>query len=103
MLFPTAPWLATALVNVTGALLMGLLHALTLPGGRMPLGVRWRQAILGGYLGGFTTFSILSAETLAFIDDGQLAAATANLAGGLTLALLAVMLGHALGARWKAA
>ncbi len=103
MLLPHAPWLATALVNVTGAFLIGLLHALTLPGGRLPLGVRWRQAMLGGYLGGFTTFSILSAETLALIDAGQLGAATTNLAGGLTLALLAVTLGHALGARWKAA
>lgn len=91
------PWLATAIVNVAGALLMGWLHAVSLPGGRLPLAVRSRQFLLAGCLGGFTTFSILSAETLAMLMAGAVGTAAANMLGSLALALAAVALGFRLG------
>ncbi|MCC5887505.1 MAG: CrcB family protein [Gammaproteobacteria bacterium] len=97
--FAELPELGTALVNVSGALLMGLLHVVTLPAGRWPMPVGLRQALLAGFLGGFTTFSILSMETLMLLQAGQLPAATLNLFGSLGLALLAVAAGHALGER----
>lgn len=93
------PMLGTALVNVSGAFLIGLLHALTLPGGRLPLPAQLRQALLAGYLGGFTTFSMLSAETLALLQTGHFLTAAANLFGSLALALLAVVGGHGIGLR----
>jgi len=93
------PVLGTALVNVSGAFLIGLLHVMTLPEGRLPLRTGLRQALLAGFLGGFTTFSILSAETLALLQGGQPMAAATHLFGSLTLALLAVVAGHAIGFR----
>lgn len=93
------PMLGTALVNVIGAFLMGLLHVVTLPGGRLPLPAMLRQMLLAGFLGGFTTFSMLSAETLALLQNGEPAAAAANLLGSLALVLLAVLVGHNIGVR----
>ena len=97
--FAALPMLGTALVNVSGAFLIGLLHVATLPEGRLPLPVYLRQALLAGYLGGFTTFSILSAETLALLQAGQMLTAMGNLFGSLGLALLAVSAGYSLGLR----
>ncbi len=91
------PWLATAIVNIVGALLMGWLHAVSLPSGRLPLGVRTRQFLLAGCLGGFTTFSILSAETLEMLMTGAVGLAAINMVGSLTLALAAVALGFRFG------
>lgn len=95
--FTTLPTLGTAVVNISGAFLIGLLHVVTLPEGRLPLPVYLRQALLAGYLGGFTTFSILSAETLTLLQTGQTLAAMINLFGSLSAALLAVAAGHAMG------
>lgn len=91
--------LGTALVNVSGAFLMGLLHVLTQPGGRLPLPDGLRQALLTGYLGAFTTFSMLSAETLALLQGGEMLMAAAHLFCSLVLVLLAVMAGHGIGVR----
>lgn len=96
------PMLGTGLVNVSGAFLIGLLHVVTLPGGRLPLPTYLRQALLAGFLGGFTTFSMLSVETLALLQTGQFLAAAANLFGSLTLALLAVVAGYGIGVRLSA-
>lgn len=98
----TAP-LATALVNVSGAFLIGLLHVLTLPGGRLPAPAWLRQCVLTGFLGGYTTFSILSVETLALLADGRYSAAAASFGGSLALALLAVVAGRTLARRLERA
>lgn len=97
--FAALPMLGTALVNVSGAFLIGLLHVVTLPEGRMPAPVRLRQTVLAGFLGGFTTFSILSVETLLLLQTGQTLAALINLLGSLGLALLAVAAGYSIGVR----
>ncbi len=62
----------TLLINVTGSLLLGFLTGLTL-GHLLP--VEW-QAILGaGFLGGYTTFSTASYETVRLIQDRRPGAA----------------------------
>ncbi len=66
----------TLAVNVVGSLLMGLLTVVLIE--RMSLGPEWRAAILIGVLGGFTTFSSFSIETLNLIEAGAHAKAIAN-------------------------
>lgn len=48
-----------------------------------------------GVLGGFTTFSAFSFETLRLITNGDLAASMLNAAGQLSVGLLAVYPGFA--------
>jgi CrcB protein len=49
-----------------------------------------------GFLGGFTTFSAFSLQTLQLLRDGKLMFALANVVGSVVLCLLAVWLGFAL-------
>lgn len=91
---PGFPW-ATFAVNVVGCLLLGVLVALLDARGRHSLA----RPFLGvGVLGGFTTFSAYTAETLALAHDGALGTAVAYLAGTLLAAVIAVHTG-ATGAR----
>lgn len=86
-----------AAINLSGGLLMGWLHQTTLPAGRWPLNSYWRQAILTGVLGGFTTFSVLSALTLQQFLEGALVAGMLNMFGSLTLAVAGAGVGMYLG------
>jgi fluoride exporter len=47
-----------------------------------------------GFLGGYTTFSILSLETLVLVQSGAVQAAVTYVAVSLVFSLLAVWLGH---------
>jgi CrcB protein len=91
--------LATAFVNVTGSFLIGLFATLTDPDGRWFVGSTARQAVMTGFLGGYTTFSLLSLETLALLQTGAVGAAILNLGGSLAAALVAVWLGFVLATR----
>jgi CrcB protein len=75
--------LGTLLVNVSGSLLIGLLAGYA--DGRSGLSADLRLLLMVGVLGGFTTFSALSLETLLLIRGGQIG--TALLSVGLQLAL----------------
>ena len=66
--------LGTLTANFFGSLLMGLVIGLL--AGRFD-SVRLFVAV--GFLGGFTTFSSFSAETLALIQNGQIFAAAVNI------------------------
>ena len=66
----------TMTANIWGSFLMGLLVGII--AGRSSLeNVRLFAAV--GFLGGFTTFSSFSAETLALIQGGQIFSAAANI------------------------
>ncbi len=92
----TFPW-GTVFVNILGSFLIGLLIALTAPDGRLPVGIALRQFLGFGILGGFTTFSSFSLNTLTLIQNGAWISAGANVAASVVLCLLGVWLGHGLG------
>ncbi|MDO5703527.1 MAG: fluoride efflux transporter CrcB [Paracoccus sp. (in: a-proteobacteria)] len=84
---------ATLIVNVAGSFAMGLLAA--------ALAHRWGNAyaplLLTGVLGGFTTFSAFSLDTLTLWEQGQAVAAAGYVAASVGLSLAAVVGGLALG------
>jgi fluoride exporter len=86
------PW-GTLLVNVAGSFAIGLLAALATSDGRPALGADARAFVMIGILGGFTTFSSFSLETLTLARSGALGAAAANASLSLALCLAAVWLG----------
>ncbi len=92
---PTFPW-ATLFVNVSGSLLIGLLAALTQPEGRWGESPLLRDLLMVGVLGGYTTFSSFSLQTLILMREGRLAAALTNVGASVVLCLLGVWLGYLL-------
>ena len=82
-----AAHLGTVFVNITGSFLIGFLAAL----GSMPF---TRQLFMIGVLGGYTTFSSFSLQTLELAHEGRWSAAAANVALSVVLSLAAVWLGH---------
>jgi len=88
------PW-GTLFVNVTGSFVIGVLAALVSTDGRPLLGGDARAFFMVGILGGFTTFSSFSLETLNLARGGTLGAAAANAALSLALCLAGVWLGFA--------
>src|SRR4026207_333605 len=56
----------TLLVNISGSLIIGFFAALTGPDGRIWSRPTVRQFFMIGVLGGYTTFSSFSSQTLAF-------------------------------------
>jgi CrcB protein len=91
----TFPW-GTLIVNVTGSLIIGFFATLTGPDGRIFAGSAARQFVMFGLLGGFTTFSSFSLQTLALAQDNQWLQAGGNIVASVVLCLLAVWLGHLL-------
>ncbi|MGH6887068.1 MAG: fluoride efflux transporter CrcB [Geminicoccales bacterium] len=89
----TFPW-GTIVVNVTGSLIIGFFATLTEPDGRLFVGATARQFVTLGLLGGFTTFSSFSLQTLNLVRDGEWLQATTNVIGSVLLCLMAVWLGH---------
>ncbi len=86
----------TLFVNVTGSFLIGLLaEALILQ--RIAFTLEFRAAILVGVLGGYTTFSSFSLETLYLIEQGAFNKAALNVAVSIVSCLFAVWVGLLLG------
>lgn len=92
--------LATLTANVVGALLAGIIA--TWFWSRGIFGTPLQLLLVVGFLGGFTTFSTFSVETLRLIEDGAQGLALLNMAVNLFGSLLAVFLGSSL-VRWLAA
>ena len=88
---------ATFIVNLTGSFAIGLLAELF--AARSPGAEVWRAALLIGVLGGYTTFSSFSLETLTLIRNNQWALAILYALGSVVAGLLAVW-GGTIVARW---
>lgn len=87
--------IATLLVNVLGSLLIGVFLAFTLT--RNTLTEDARVFFVVGVLGGFTTFSSFSMDTLLLWRESGAARAGANVLFNVLLCLFAVWLGDSLG------
>jgi CrcB protein len=88
----------TLVVNATGSLLIGLIAALADPAGRVWLNPSLaRHFLMLGVLGGYTTFSSFSLQTLALARDGEWLFAAVNVVGSVVACLAAVWLGHVVG------
>ena len=92
----TFPW-GTMAVNVSGALVIGIVAALAADGGWAAGDHAWRLAVIG-FLGSYTTVSSFSLQTLALARDGERLRAAANIVLSLVLCLSAAALGLVLGA-----
>lgn len=82
-------------VNVLGCLMMGFLATLFLE--RFTLSPHWRAAILVGFLGGFTTFSSFSIDTINLLELGAYGKALLYIVLSVVLCLLATWGGVQLG------
>lgn len=89
---PSFPW-GTLLVNVTGSAAIGGLSAMAVAGWPGAWSLTARHALMTGLLGGFTTFSTFSLQTLALLQQGQWTAAA-----GYTVLSVAVGVGSCVAA-----
>jgi len=86
----------TLVVNVTGSFLMGLLSIIILE--RFSISApQLRAFLLIGFLGGYTTFSSFSIETLTLFEQGESFRALLNVGTSFTLCIFATWLGVILG------
>jgi fluoride exporter len=69
---------ATTIINITGSLLLGLITGLA---SQQLLPYHWQLITGTGILGGYTTFSTPSFETLGLLEDRRYAAAALNAFG----------------------
>lgn len=84
----------TIVVNVTGCFVIGLFAALTGPDGVFLASPLTRQAVMIGVLGGYTTFSSFSLQTLHLFNGGEWLRAGWNVLLSVILCLVAVWLGQ---------
>ncbi len=89
----TFPW-GTLIVNVSGSFAIGFFATLTAPEGRFFASGPTRQFFMTGLLGGYTTFSSFSLQTLNLAREGEWFRAGGNTFGSVAACLLAVWLGH---------
>ena len=89
----TFPW-GTFVVNVLGSFVIGFFATLTGTESRYFVGPTGRQFFMTGVLGGFTTFSSFSLQTLNLAREGDWLRAGGNAVGSLVVCLVAVFLGH---------
>jgi len=83
------------IVNVVGSATIGLLAGL-IASGRLHVSPDVRTFLMVGLLGGFTTFSSFSLDTLALLRTGQPGLAAVNVLGQVAVSLLAAALGYRL-------
>jgi CrcB protein len=86
--------LATMIINVTGSLVLGLLVGLVLSHLLSP---DWELIIGTGMMGGYTTFSTASVESVRLLEQRRWVAALIDGFGMLILCTLAAGLGYLVG------
>ena len=102
--FGTANWVnanwprhfytATLAVNIVGCLLIGVLYGLFLIRPEVPIEVR--AGLMVGFLGGLTTFSSFSLDTVRLLESGQVLLALGYAAISVFGGLLATWAGLSL-------
>lgn len=84
----------TLLVNLSGALLIGFVLVLITE--RLVADPLWRQLVVVGFLGGFTTFSTYTFEAVSLAEEGRWGPALLYVLGSNLLGLLLCLTGVAL-------
>jgi fluoride exporter len=80
----------TLMVNILGCFLIGILYGVS---ERMSISDEWKLIIATGLLGGFTTFSAFSMESIQMLRQGQVMNSIGYVLLSVTLGLLATWLG----------
>ncbi|MCF6767774.1 fluoride efflux transporter CrcB [Thiotrichales bacterium 19S11-10] len=86
--------LGTITVNVLGSFAIGFLSVLIIQ--KFHLSQLYQNLILTGFLGGFTTFSTFSLDSLSLMHQGYITRALIYMLLSLALGLLAVVIGYVL-------
>ncbi len=86
----TLPY-GTLAVNVIGSLLLGLVMEGSLRSTLLSPDLRFGLTV--GFLGGFTTFSTFSYETVRLLEEGSVVVAGANILLNVTVCVLAALAG----------
>ena len=84
--------LGTLIVNVLGGFLIGLIMELTIKNNF--ISPQLKLFLTTGIMGGLTTFSTFSYETIVLIKEGNILLAILNILLNLILSLLGVVLGN---------
>ncbi|MGJ8582466.1 MAG: fluoride efflux transporter CrcB [Marinosulfonomonas sp.] len=77
----------TLIVNIVGSFVMGLALVLMVEKGLD----RWVPLVMVGLLGGFTTFSSFSLDTLRLFESGRAVAALGYVAASVSLSIAAIV------------
>ncbi len=85
----------TLTVNVAGSFLIGLLAGLSEPTSKLMLPEPTRHFFMIGIMGGFTTFSTFSLQTVHLLRDGELTTAGANILLSVLVCVTGAWLGFA--------
>ncbi|MBN9033919.1 MAG: protein CrcB [Rhizobiales bacterium 63-7] len=86
------PW-GTLIVNLVGSFAIGLLAELIAR--RFNASMELRLLLVTGFLGGFTTFSAFSLDTIALYERGQVTTAAVYVLASVVLSLAATFAGMA--------
>ena len=84
----------TLVINISGSFVLGLFLILVTE--RFLVHSHWRLFFAVGFLGGYTTFSTFSFESLALIQNGYWLLSLLNMIGSVVLGLGATLCGIAL-------
>jgi fluoride exporter len=80
----------TLVVNIVGCFLIGVVFGFFAKG---TLSDEWRLFLVTGVLGGFTTFSAFSGETIGLLQGGQYGPAIVYVLASVLFGLLATFIG----------